>query len=395
MQLVFEVCDTASGEAPLRKVFDRVGGVIGRGAGCDWVIPDATRLLSSHHALIGYRDGQYFLTDVSSNGIGVAGGMERLRKGQARLIADGEVYQLGALDIRAHLRPRWMTQDDRQALACADTIPDDAFLGLDPMHALAHQQRRDESCEELDALAHSVETPTCSFAHSAVERDHLTLPRWAQPSKRMPPPPPDRSVPELPAAFWAQFGDALGLRMDGLDSVACEALAIKVAGLFRQTVEGMQQCLRTRDELNNELNLGAAMPGFKSHNPLKDCLDTQATITALLGAGELGQLSAELALAQACREIQVHQLALVVACRAAVRGALAAFAPSHLMLCFEREGKPARFTTDGACWRAYQRHYRHLVDGLPLDEQLFNSDFSKAYEEQMRLVSTLHAAYPG
>lgn len=187
MQLVFEVCDTASGEAPLRKVFDRVGGFIGRGAGCDWVIPDATRLLSSHHALIGYRDGQYFLTDVSSNGIGVAGGMERLRKGQARLIADGEVYQLGALDIRAHLRPRWTTQDDRQALACADTIPDDAFLGLDPMHALAHEQRRDECCEELDALAHSVETPTCSFAHSAVERDHLTVPRWAQPPKRMPP----------------------------------------------------------------------------------------------------------------------------------------------------------------------------------------------------------------
>ncbi|WP_348750778.1 type VI secretion system-associated FHA domain protein TagH [Pseudomonas rhodesiae] len=395
MQLVFEVCDNASGEAPLRKMFDGVGGVIGRGAGCDWVIPDATRLLSSHHALIGYRDGQYFLTDVSSNGIGVAGDMERLRKGQARLIADGDVYQLGALDIRAQLRARWMRHDDRQALVCTDTIPNDAFLGLDPLHALACEQQRDESSEELDALAPMVETPTCSFSHGALERDHLTLPRWAEPSTRLPSPPSDPIPPELPPAFWVQFGDALGLRTEALDSVACEALAIRVAGLFRQTVEGVQQCLRTRDELNNELKLSAAMPGFKSHNPLKDCLDTQATMTALLGAGELGQLSAELVLAQACRDMQVHQLALVVACRAAVRGALAAFAPSHLMLCFEREGKPARFTTDGACWRAYQRHYRHLVHEHPLGEQLLNTDFSKAYEEQVRLVSTLHAAYPG
>ncbi|WP_460149165.1 FHA domain-containing protein [Pseudomonas sp. S3_E10] len=73
MQLVFEVCDSGSGEPPARKLFDGVGGVIGRGAGCDWVIADPDRLLSSLHGLVGYRDGQYFLTDISSNGIGVSG----------------------------------------------------------------------------------------------------------------------------------------------------------------------------------------------------------------------------------------------------------------------------------------------------------------------------------
>lgn len=103
MQLIFEVCDCAPGEPSASKVFDGVGGVIGRGMGCDWIIPDPRRLVSSHHGLVSYRDGRYFLTDISSNGIGVSGSAERLRKGQARLISDGEVYQLGSMDIRARV----------------------------------------------------------------------------------------------------------------------------------------------------------------------------------------------------------------------------------------------------------------------------------------------------
>ena len=81
MQLVLEVC-SGSQAAPLaHKVFAGVGGVIGRGNGCDWVLPDTSRVLSSHHGLVSYRDGSYFLTDISSNGIGVAGSAERLRRG--------------------------------------------------------------------------------------------------------------------------------------------------------------------------------------------------------------------------------------------------------------------------------------------------------------------------
>lgn len=198
-----------------------------------------------------------------------------------------------------------------------------------------------------------------------------------------------------PEGFWSQFGEALGMGLDTLDTPGREALAIKVAGLFRQTVEGLQQNLRTRDELNREMNLGWSTPVLKSQNPLRDCVDAHAAVTSLLSAGELGQPSTEQAVAQVCRDLQVHQLALVVACRAAIRGALAAFAPDHLLSCFEREGKPRRFFSDAAHWRAYQRHYRRQREEGALGEQLLRSDFTQAYEEQVRLVSTLHAAYPG
>ena len=386
MQLVFEVCSNTSDAPPARKTFDRVG----RGTGCDWIIPDTRRLISSHHGLVSYREGCYFLTDISSNGIGVSGGVERFNRGQARLINDGDVYQLGQLDIRARLMAH-----DRQGFVRDDAIPDDAYLGLDPVETLDREQLQNDSSAELDALSTPAPAVAQSLCQGTVDRDHLVIPTWAAPTTAVVSPKPATAEPSTSKTFWSQFAQALGMPLDTLDTLSREALAIKAAGLLRQTVEGLQQSLRTRDELNSEFNGAWADPLFNTHNPLKACADNRAAMTLLLGADESGRLSAEQAVDQMYRDLQVHQLALVVACRAAVRGAFAAFAPGHLLLCFEREGKPATFLTDGAHWRAYQRHYRRLIDEAPLGEQMLRNDFSKAYEEQVRLVSTLHVGYPG
>jgi type VI secretion system protein ImpI len=65
------------------------------------------------------------------------------------------------------------------------------------------------------------------------------------------------------------------------------------------------------------------------------------------------------------------------------------------LLCFERQSTPARFSTDGSHWRAYQRHYRSLINEQTSGEHLLRNEFSNAYEEQVRLVATLHTTYPG
>ncbi|OYU09075.1 MAG: type VI secretion protein [Pseudomonas sp. PGPPP1] len=390
MQLVFEVCDTASGEPPAEKTFDGVGGVIGRGAACDWIIADPRRLMSSHHGLVSYRDGQYFLTDISSNGIGIGDGPERLHRGQVRLICEGDIYQLGSVSIRARL-----VGHVRQAFVLGELIPDDLFLGVDPVRALDREQRRTESSVELDALNTAPAEPAFPRDHGVVDRDHLVVPKWAEPVEPLYGAQPATVAPVAQDAFWFQFGTALGMPLDSLDYPGREALAIKVASLLRQTIDGLQQSLRTRDELTGDLKMSATTSAQSSHHLLRDCTDSQSALAALLVGGELRPLSAEQEVAHAYREMQAHQLALVAACRATVRSALGAFAPGHLLLCFEREGKRSRFSTDGAHWRAYQRHYQRLVNQDCLAEQLFRHDFSDAYREQVRLVSTLHAAYPG
>jgi type VI secretion system protein ImpI len=393
MQLVFEVCPVgqAGSALALRKTFDRVGGVIGRGASCDWTLPDPSRQVSSRHAVVSYRDGRYFLTDVSSNGTRLAGSGERLQEGLERPIDDGTVFQLGPLNIRAWLvSPATASgQDGLHTL-----IPDDAFLDLDPVRALACERQREDESQELAALVMTSPEALQWTDHAAADRDHLTVPELVEPGHNAAmsveaPQPSQGSEP-----FWSAFAQALGIDLDTLDGPGREVLAIKAAGLLRQMTEGLQQNLGTRNELKHELKLAPTHTALQSPNPFRDSSDASEALGLLLGTGQLGQVPAERVVMRAYRDMQAHQVALLVACRAAVRGALAAFAPGHLLLCFERQAKPALIPRSSTHWRAYQRHYQALIEDEHLSERLLGSDFSKAYEEQIRLISTLHR-YPG
>lgn len=393
MQLVFEVCPAGQGaSAPdLRKTFKGVGGVIGRGAGCDWTLPDGSRQVSSRHAVVSYRDGRYFLADISSNGTRLAGSGDRLREGQEHPIEDGTVFQLGPLNIRARLvSPATMPgQDGLHTL-----IPDDAFLELDPVRRLARELQLQDESQELTALTMANHEALRWTDHAAADRDHLTVPELVEPAPRVGPslPPPLPSQGSAP--FWSAFAQALGIDLDALDEPGREVLAIKAAGLLRQMTEGLQQSLSTRNELKLELKLPLTQMSLRSPDPLKDSADASTALGLLLGAGQLGQVSAEMFVTRAYRDMQAHQVALLVACRAAVRGTLAAFAPGQLLLCFERQAKPPLISRCGGRWRAYQRHYQALIKDEHLSEGLLGSDFTKAYEEQIRLISTLHR-YPG
>lgn len=390
MQLMFEVYESAGADpaSTAPKLFTEAGGVIGRGAGCDWVIADSSRLLSSHHGLVSFREGQYFLTDISSNGICVAGSGERLCKGQARLVEDGDVFQLGALSIRARLVASPAPQGELQR-AAGGQIPDDAFLGLDPSRAM------DQASLPPDDILATSDEPAQRVYQQAPDRDYMSLPRRVEPVPDGPPLEDLERTPALHASFWAQFSAALGLDLNGVDTPRREALAIKVASLLKQGIEGLQQSLRTCDELKNESNLASSEARLRSANPLRHCSDGKAALAALLGMNEWGQLPAEAALVQAHRDLQSHQVALLTACRTALRNGYRVFAPSHLMLCFERQEKAPWFNADGAHWRAYLRHYQRLIEEEPLSERLLGNDFANAYEEQVRLISTLHAACPG
>ena len=369
MQLVLE----ASGDGPgvARKVFDGAGGVIGRGNGCDWVIPDGSRVLSGQHGVVSYRDGRYFLTDISSNGIGLAGSDERLRKGQPHLINDGNLFEFGPLAIRARL------VESRPCQAEGGPIPDDAFLthGLQPL--IEPQLVPDSAWVE----------------RGAPESDHLVPPTLAKPVHDALVPQP--IAPADDGLFWSHFAQALGMPLGSLDTPGREALAIKVASLLKHTLDDVQQCVRTCDELKRELRLGTAHSPGISHNPLHDCQGVEAALQALLGDGALGELSAQQSVAQVFRDLQAHQVAMLAACRAALRGAHQAFAPDYLQRRLERQAKRPRLLTDGARWRAYQCYYHQLLDAQAPGEGELGRDFSTAYQEQLRLIATLHAAYPG
>src|ERR1700732_3611460 len=60
--------------------FSVEGGTIGRSADNDWVLPDPSRYVSVPHARVQFREGHFYLQDVSTNGVYVNDDMEPLAK---------------------------------------------------------------------------------------------------------------------------------------------------------------------------------------------------------------------------------------------------------------------------------------------------------------------------
>lgn len=407
MELVFDVVSTQQFAPGLltSKTFKKAGGVIGRGEDCDWAIPDSKRILSNRHAQVSYSDGHFYLTDTSSNGIQLRDNGARLPKGEPQRVEHGCVYCLGELEIRARVLqdPAQFEEQIGQRQQAGSIIPDDAFLALDPIAALEQRPRGYSTLDEFAGLVQAPEEQATRSEYARIDMESLLLPELVAQAEPAPldtrPAPPRPSASSAPAAplddaFWPRFADALGVRLDDLDEAARQALALQAARLLRQSVSGLQQSLRTRGELKNELRLALTTVQSAGNNPLKHSADASEALTTLLRSGKPGQLSAEQAMGRAYRDLQAHQVALFAASRAAVQGLLQQFAPEQLTLQFEQHRKPL-LATSASRWRAYRRHFRALEKDNDWSERLFARDFARTYEEQVRLIATLNTDFQG
>ena len=99
-------------------LLDRRGGFVGRAAGCDWVLPDPSRHLSSRHFEIRFDGSGYLLIDHSTNGTFLARTGKRLEG--PHLLQDGDLITAGPFTIAAQLAasstattpPTWRGWDD-------------------------------------------------------------------------------------------------------------------------------------------------------------------------------------------------------------------------------------------------------------------------------------------
>ncbi|WP_313055065.1 type VI secretion system-associated FHA domain protein TagH [Pseudomonas lopnurensis] len=398
MELVFDMVGAQQFVPGLltSKTFKQAGGVIGRAEGCDWVIPDRKRVLSGRHAVISYRDGAFFLTDTSSNGIQLKDSGASLVKGQPQRVEHGSIYRLGDFEIRARLiqDPASFEGDIGRPQPAGSIIPDDAFLDLDPLIAMDQQERVYAEVDDLDLALGAPQRQAQQRDYARIDMESLPLPELVMP-QAAPEPTPEAEPERMPQGFWERFGEALDIDLDGLDEDQRQAVALNAARLLRQNVAGLQQSLRTRSELKNELRLALTTVQSAGNNPLKHCADSGEAMTALLRGGKPGQLPAEQAIGRAFRDLQAHQVALLAASRAAVQAMFEQFAPEHLALRFERDGRKPLIATAGSRWRAYRRLHHSLGQDGDWRERLFARDFARTYEEQVRLIATLDSTHQG
>src|SRR5437016_675066 len=84
--------------------FSLNGGTIGRSADNDWVLPDPLRYVSAHHARVLFRDGHFYLEDVSTNGVFVNDDEQPLAKrgSDGYRLRNGDVVRMGEYRSEEH-----------------------------------------------------------------------------------------------------------------------------------------------------------------------------------------------------------------------------------------------------------------------------------------------------
>jgi type VI secretion system FHA domain protein len=391
-----------------RKVFNAVGGTIGRLPDNDWVFPDP--YVSGRHALIRYLNGKYFVEDTSTNGVFINSPDRRLSRSDSHQLRDGDVLFIDAYQIRVSLAkdPEAEHHNDPFALLQARHKKSRGATQEIPPPPPPEEDRT-ASLVQKRGPARNEEHPTGTqwFGMSEVESGAKpALPERIKPeppraaaaahgraSRHIPPSVPERAVrtPPPPRASQAP-GDHEQLRaliaaagIEGLDP-STEAAQV-LGSMLRAAVGGLMEVLRARERMKDELRVRGTTFKAANNNPLKFSANVDDAFHNLLVKQNSAYLDPQTALEDAFRDVRDHQAAFLSAMRLAFESMLSQLDPNRLQDDFDRQikkgsilGVPAKLRY----WDLYRDKYTDLAkDAQGAFRALFGDAFAKAYEEQL------------
>jgi len=421
------------GQCP-EKSMDQGVMAIGRNSDNDWVLPDPERLVSSQHCVIQYKDGRYYLTDNSTNGVELVNAGIRMRRGSSEPLQDGELIRIGDYEIQARIDFNVQAVDSQlfagdspnsfealmgavvnpptpmttptpaiapqfQGASSMDTLPD-LFDFLTPTTVPPPTVADHVPCEQHDfrpptpVAVPVVEQPVVSG--SAIPEDwdlfgDTPAPVVTAPQPVAPPePPPAPILP--PAASDTQQPDLLQafLRGAGLDQLrldkadACAQME-SIGRSYRLMVEGLIDVLRARASLKGEFRMQQTMIRPAENNPLKFAPNADEALLLLLRHGNQAFMAPDIAVRDSFDDLRAHQLAVMAGVEAAIKHLLTRFEPAQLE---ERMGKPGGLSSlfNGSRQAQYWQQFTELYSNISREAQedfqdLFGREFSRAYEE--------------
>lgn len=397
-----------------RKVFNAIGGTIGRLPDNDWVFPDP--YVSGRHALIRYLNGKYFIEDTSTNGVFINSPDHRLSRTESHQLRDGDVLFIDAYQIKASLAkdPAAEQRNDPYALLQARHNKSvGATREIPPPPPPAPEEDRTASLVKRIAPSsredHATGTqwfgmsdmssgpkPALPAARSKVEAARPAPAANARAARRVPPSVPERPVRPVPSppprASQSSGDDDAQLRaliaaagIEGLDP-SSEA-AQELGYMLRAAVAGLMEVLRAREQMKDELRVRGTTFKVANNNPLKFSANVDDAFHNLLVKHNPAYLEPTAALEDAFRDVRDHQAAFLSAMRLAFESMLSQLDPNRLQDDFDRQikkgsilGVPAKLRY----WDLYRDKYSDFAkDAQGAFRSLFGDAFAKAYEEQL------------
>ena len=402
-------------------IFSVEGGTIGRSADNDWVLPDPLRYVSAHHARVQFREGHYYLQDVSTNGVYVNDDTQPLAKrgSSGYRLVNGDVLRIGEYHIVAALesqRAAAHSQEDPAAAAVPTSIHALRPLGRSPDHdigaalnlddLLIPEPQRDPvlpvnaygqavdsapvralARDEVELIDSAASAPAAAPADDEAAVYGERLARLAEAVAREP-----RNGNGALALADVHSGLDAFCRGAGVDGERLPADAqtrlLHLAGrLFREALVGLKDLERTRVNTRNRYRI--EMPAREPDDPRPSLADSMVEdlLISLLVQHENRRLDSVQWLREAIAEAKHHETSVALATRAAFVEFLDRLDPAELEARFERAARrgKTRSADKAQYWELFVAFYRNLIE-MPADHlpHTFVEAFSSAYREAMK-----------
>jgi type VI secretion system FHA domain protein len=214
-------------------------------------------------------------------------------------------------------------------------------------------------------------------------------------AKRETPPPAapaavqSASSPSRPGRDLAAFLEGAGLQSLEISDAEAEAFMRESGAIVRAAVEGLIGLLIARSELKKEMRAeDRTMVASRDNNPLKLMTDAREAIRFLFDGRERVSgafLPPVQAVADACGDLRVHDIALMAGMRAAFQGALKRFAPQYIEREADKQNGSFTLNKKVKLWDVFVAHHEKLCRDAEDDLlKVFGKEFVATYTAQVR-----------
>ncbi|HEY7887454.1 MAG TPA: type VI secretion system-associated FHA domain protein TagH [Steroidobacteraceae bacterium] len=393
-------------------VFSVSGGSIGRSSENDWVLPDPLRYVSAHHARVHFRDGDFYLEDLSTNGVFVNDQPEPLAKlgSSGYRLKNGDVLRIGDYQIVAALETETETASEIPQLDSAAAVPTsihalhpigraaqtDIGAMLDLEELLVSDTDGSGSFEPVNAYgqAVSVARPVTAAARpapaAAMDPSESSLARriarLAKAAGR------DSRGASAPALYDVQSGLQAFCRGAGIDPekvpVEAQTRMLHLIGqLVREALVGLKDLERARSEICDRFRIELPPPEPDDPRPSLGRSTVDELLLALLIQHESRSIDAVQWLREAVGEAKSHEQAASQAMRTAFVEFLDRLDPAELEARFERAARRGKTKSADKAqyWELFTTFYRNLIE-MPADHlpHTFVEAFAAAYREAVK-----------
>ena len=413
--------------------FDTQGGSIGRGQGNTWTLGYDAHL-SRRHVVIEQRNGIYYISDMSSNGVFINQSNTPLGRNNSRVISDGDIIQIGEHNILAEMiddsmsaslpigfedipvsqdkPPYFSDPTGSQDYAFSDlgfisSNKSDASSSDDPFGDVFNPRPKHQKPEVKQ------ENEQFNSIHDAFKFDAECPPQKTdEPNPNIftpPAPPPEYEHRRIDAVTDTKKHaqeclhhrlEGAGLNPDRLKQKLPKEVYYTIGRILRNSIQGTIELLRGRTEIKNHLRLDRTVIGDMQNNPLKFMPNAEQVMIYFFTSGNEADktyLALPDAMQEAFDDLKAHQFAVTAAMQQALLTTVRHhFSPENLKMKLEKTNKLSSkipFQREAKLWDMFESLYNDIEHEASENFQaILDKEVAKIYATHVKEIKRQHSA---